>query len=105
MTTLSTCLEKARDDGYTLDFEIRAAGLCVSGQNKCFSPQDVKIDNFYRFEGDSDPGDNIILYLIKTTDGTKGTVSDAYGTYADPKLSSFMQEVEDINKKVNQNKT
>jgi hypothetical protein len=105
MTTLSVCLEKAREDGYSAEFECREKGLCVSGQDKCYLPQQVQVDNYYRFEGISDPADSVILYLVKTEDGTKGTISDAYGTYADPKLGAFMQEVEEISKKVNQNKS
>jgi hypothetical protein len=47
----------------------------------------------------SDPDDNAILYVIKTSDDTKGTLIDGYGVYMDPKLSAFMKEVENIQKK------
>jgi len=103
MTTLSACLAKAKQDGFTADFEFRGGNLCVPGTDKCYSPEQVNIENFYRFEGESDPGDNVILYIIKTSDGTKGTLSDAYGTYADARLSAFMQEVDDIKKRVKTN--
>jgi hypothetical protein len=46
----------------------------------------------------SDPEDSSILYLIEASDGKKGTLIDAYGTYADAKLSDFIREVEDIQK-------
>jgi hypothetical protein len=52
-----------------------------------------------RFEGASDPADNTILYVIETNDGIKGTLVDAYGSYADPKVTTFMEEVAEINKK------
>jgi hypothetical protein len=44
-----------------------------------------------------------ILYAIETSDGTKGTLVDAYGLYADEQTGSFMKEVE-IHKKVIQGK-
>ena len=65
---------------------------------KKYSPDKVEIVNFFRFEGASDPADNAILYAIKTKDGTKGTLTDAYGPYADPHISKFMKQVEDISK-------
>ena len=40
------------------------------------------------------------LYVIETDDGTKGTLVDAYGTYADAQVHKFMQQVEGIQKKV-----
>ena len=59
--------------------------------------------NFYRFEGESDPDDNAILYIIETNDGTKGTLVDAYGVYNDSRVSQFMKAVETIQKKVVKN--
>ena len=59
--------------------------------------------NFFRFEGESDPDDNAILYVIETNDGTKGTLIDAYGVYNDAKVTQFMKEVESIHKKVVKN--
>jgi hypothetical protein len=44
--------------------------------------------------------DNAILYLVETNDNVKGTLIDSYGAYADAKLSKFIREVEDIQKKI-----
>jgi hypothetical protein len=49
------------------------------------------IDKFYRFEGDSNPDDNAIIFAISSKDGWKGTLLDAYGVYADS-LSNEMIE-------------
>ena len=40
-----------------------------------------------------------ILYAIETTDGAKGTLSDAYGNYSDDDTGAFMKQVE-IEKKL-----
>ena len=37
----------------------------------------------YRFEGDSSPDDNSVLYAIESKGGIKGVLVDAYGTYAE----------------------
>ena len=55
--------------------------------------------DFFRFEGQSDPADSAIMYVIETTDGLKGILIDAYGAYADEHVNKFMAEVEEINKK------
>ena len=100
MKTMASCINKLVLDGYTEDFKVSERGLLSLQKEKLYSPEEVNIVNFYRFEGPSDPGDNSILYVIETTDGSKGTLTDAYGPYADQLVSKFIDQVEGIHKKV-----
>lgn len=100
MRTLADCINKAVLQGYTDSFKVTKQGMQSTGSEKFFKPEEVSVINFYRFEGESDPADNSILYVIETSDGLKGTLVDAYGPYADEAVNKFMKEVEDINKKV-----
>ncbi len=99
MKTLADCLNKMVKDGYTEDFKVSENGMLSLQHEKLYHPEDVHIKNFFRFEGASDPADNSILYAIETNDGIKGTLTDAYGPYADPQVTKFMEEVADIGKK------
>ncbi len=99
MNTLTSCVNKVVKDGYIDSFKVGTEGLFSYKTEKFYSPDQVKVINFYRFEGQSDPADNSILYVIETTDGLKGTLIDAYGPYSDAKVTAFMNAVEDINKK------
>jgi hypothetical protein len=103
MKSLTMCLKRMVNEGYTEDFKITNEGLEDSQQHKHYHPEQIEIVNFFRFEGESDPDDNAILYVIETADGTKGTLVDAYGTYHDEKISQFMQEVDKIQKKIIKN--
>ena len=87
------------DDGYKEDFAIEDERLKCLSTEKLYSPADITIINFFRFEGQNDPDDSSIMYVIETNDGKKGTVIDAYGAYADPDISAFITEVEVIQKK------
>ena len=99
MKTLSKVMAKLTQDGYAENFIIEEESLKIAGAEKKYGPQEVKIANFYRFEGESDPADTSILYAIETADGNRGTLVDAYGLYADDETGEFMKEVE-IHKKV-----
>lgn len=100
MTDLDKCLNFLEEKGYTDQFRVEKKDLVsLKESKKKYKPKDVKAVNFYRFEGISDPDDMSILYAIETTDGTKGTLIDAYGRYSDEATGEFMQEV-DISKKV-----
>jgi hypothetical protein len=100
MKTLASCINKLVLDGYTANFQVTEDGLFSIEKNKYYKPHDVHIVNFFRFEGASDPADSAILYAIELGDGTKGTLTDAYGPYADLQVEKFVKQVEDINKKM-----
>jgi hypothetical protein len=101
MTDLDKCHKKMEEKGYTDQFQAAEAGGLKSVDNdKVYSPAEVKVVDFFRFEGISDPDDTSILYVIETADGRKGTLVDAYGLYADDNIGEFMKAVEDIQKKV-----
>lgn len=105
MNSLSMVMSKAVKNGYTEQFKVGSRGFHTAEEgSKTYAPEEISVINFYRFEGESDPGDNSILYVVETADGKKGTLVDAYGPYADPKVTAFMQQVEDIQKKVDKKK-
>ena len=99
MKSLATCLNKVFDDGYTTDFKVTDQGLFSIQNEKVYQPEEINVVNFFRFEGTSNPDDEAVLYVIETADGTKGTLTDAYGVYMDPQVAAFMQRVEHIKKK------
>jgi hypothetical protein len=100
MNTLTACVNKMTRNGYTDNLTINKQGLFSIEKNKTYSPEDIKVIDFYRFEGQSDPADNAIMYVIETDDGVKGMIVDAYGHYADDSVARFMKHVEEINKNV-----
>ena len=99
MNTLSERITKAVQNGYTDNLKVTKQGLYSTEKDKTYPPAEVQIIDFYRFEGQSDPADNAIMYVIETKDGVKGTLIDAYGAYADENVNKFITEVEEINKK------
>lgn len=99
MKSLASCLAKIVADGYSQDFQITSDGLQAVQRNRYYKPGEIRVINFFRFEGESDPDDNAILYVIEATDGTKGTLVDSYGTYSDPGIADFMENV-NIQKKM-----
>jgi hypothetical protein len=99
MKTLTSCHAKLMKEGFTIDFKAAEDGIMALQLEKLYKPSDIKLVNFYRFEGASDPADNSILYAIETHDGTLGTLVDAYGPYADARVDKFMKEVETLHKK------
>ncbi|MEP6596421.1 MAG: hypothetical protein ABJA71_10775 [Ginsengibacter sp.] len=82
MSTVSTVLEKLRIKKRDKEFRMTLEGF-TAGTGKCYKPEDLKIIRTYRFEGESDPSDSSIIYVIEAKDGLIGYSMDAYGVYSD----------------------
>ena len=84
--TLALCLQKMIADGYVNDFCFADDGLVLQQTKKTYKPTELKVINVLKFEGNEEPGDNAVLYIIETNDGMKGTLVDALGIYGDKKI-------------------
>ncbi|HEY5392119.1 MAG TPA: hypothetical protein VIJ57_08385 [Hanamia sp.] len=93
MKTLVSVLGHLTSLGFETQFKATEQGLSSLKTQKIFQSDEIEVVHFYRFEGESDPDDNAILYAIVTNDGEKGTLVDAYGIYSDTNITNFMQSV------------
>lgn len=82
MTTVTSVLEKLRIKKQDNEFKLEPEGFTI-GNGKFYKPEDLKIIKVYRFEGESDPSDSNIIYIIEAKDGLIGYNMDAYGVYSD----------------------
>lgn len=81
MTTVSGVIEKLRLRKQDNEFRFTEKGF-TTGTEKYYQPEDLTIIRTYRFEGESDPSDSSIIYLIEANDGKIGYSLDAYGAYS-----------------------
>lgn len=83
MTTYSQVLNKLPSKGYGKELNISRAGAKFDESEELLQPEQLKIVKTYRFEGESDPSDMAVIYLLHSDTGEQGFVLNAYGTYAD----------------------
>lgn len=81
MNTVTSIMEKLRIKKHDKEWQITPEGFSA-GTGKIYQPEDLKIIRTYRFEGESDPGENVIIYIIEANDGMIGYSMDAYGAYS-----------------------
>ncbi|MBO9631545.1 MAG: phosphoribosylpyrophosphate synthetase [Chitinophagaceae bacterium] len=80
--SLVDALSDLKERGYDADFATQTVCLYCGDLDLRLDPEDFHVDEFYRFEGDSNPDDSSVLYAITSATGVKGTLVDAYGAYA-----------------------
>jgi len=67
--------------GYEADFEAHPLGLYSEDLDLRLDPEEFKIDETYRFNGNSGPDDNSYVFAISSASGVKGTMVDETGTF------------------------
>ncbi len=95
LTTLSEVMEALAKKGIDKEFALTKNGFQL-GDSRFYSPQDLIIIKTYRFEGENDPGDSSILYLIKTVDELIGYNIDSYGVYSEHENGDFNNFIRQI---------
>ena len=92
--TVTEAISDLRKRGFTLDFNLAFDKLICEANGACLLPYDFEITEMYRFEGDSNPSDEDVVYAIESKTGEKkGIYSGAFGTYADEVSSEMIQKL------------
>ena len=82
--TVSEAVNDLSKRGYRDNLRLGSDCLHCDDKALQLSPKEFRIDEVYRFEGITDPGDESIVYAIAANNGSvKGTLVNAYGAYAD----------------------
>ena len=90
MTTLTRVLEKLREKGFDDEFRMTDHGKMQSPlTGKLYNPEDLTIIKTYRFEGESDPSDSSVIYVLEDGEAKKGYVLDAFGAYSNHEGDGF----------------
>lgn len=79
--TVTEAINSFRDQGFTIDFNLDEN--CLSCANGKFEAEEFEIVSVYRYEGNSDPADESVVYAIESNNGTKGILVMGYGASAD----------------------
>ena len=78
----SKAIEDLKSRGYTEDFNLK--DNCIICNTAKFNADEFDIKEVYRFEGDSDPGDESIVLGIESKNGLKGVLVNGYGYSSEP---------------------
>ncbi len=81
-STLTEAISDLKKSGFTEDLNLCEEGIENKKLKRIHCSKDFNVVKYYRFEGMSNPADNMVPYVIETSDGDKGLLIDAYGAYS-----------------------
>jgi len=79
--TVSEAVSGLKQRGYGIDFNLKAD--CLHCEPLTLKAADFEITEFYRFEGESDPADEAVVYAITSRKGDKGVLVTGFGISAE----------------------
>ena len=83
---------KAR--GYTVNFNIAFDKLMCTDNKICLNPNEFEIVEVHRFEGETNPADEDVVYAVESIDGSiKGVITSAFGMYADSASTDMLKKL------------
>lgn len=87
-------LNGLKKQGYVEDFNLKEDCIeCRSNGFKMFH-NEFEVDKFFRFDNDTDPADQSILYAISSPKNElKGVLVNSYGIYSDPVADEMMEKL------------
>lgn len=94
--TVSEAVNDLQKRGYNTNFSLLTGKECLicNHTSLTLSPEEFQIDEIYRFEGMTDPGDEMIVIAISSIKHqVKGVVVNGFGTYADGLTSKITQAI------------
>lgn len=74
--SISVALEELRKKGFTIDYNL-------ASRPDNFDPEHYSIVDIYRYEGNTDPADEAVVYAIESSNGDKGVLVSGYGSSSD----------------------
>ena len=89
--TVSEAVNGLKKRGFTLDFNLKENCIICHGDK--FDINDFEIVEFHRFEGNTDPSDEAVVYAIQSISGMKGVLVNGYGISADTMSSDMAKKL------------
>ena len=81
--TVAEAVNGLKQRGYTIDFNLEADQICCKEAPLALKPPEFEITEVYRFEGNSDPADEAVVFAIESKHGQKGVLVNGFGPSAD----------------------
>jgi hypothetical protein len=81
--TVTQAVSGLKQRGYAIDFNIDKESIACKENGIRLAPAEFEISEIHRFEGNSDPADEAIVYAIESKHGHKGILVNGFGVSAD----------------------
>lgn len=85
-TTVLEALKDLKEKGFTYDFNIHQDDIKAN-------PHKFEVKHVYRYEGDTDPSEEAVVYGIVSSSGEKGVFVSGFSANSDNDAAIFLEKI------------
>ncbi|AOW10223.1 hypothetical protein [Flavobacterium gilvum] len=85
-TTVLEALNDLKEKGFHYDFNLNHEAITAN-------PNDYAVEHIYRYEGDSDPDEESVVYGIISITGKKGVFVAGFSANSDAEASQILEKL------------
>lgn len=85
-TTVLEALDDLKDKGFHHDFNLHYEAIKTN-------PDDYYVEHVYRYEGDSDPDEESVVYGIISNSGKKGVFVSGFSANSDDEAAKIIEKL------------
>jgi hypothetical protein len=94
LESLAAAIERLEARGFVHSLRAGAGALRVVGGGERHAPEDLRIDEIVRFEGDTDPAEELVLFALSAPDGSPlGTYAALFGPATPPEDAEVVRRL------------
>ncbi len=84
--TVSEALAELKEKGFTYDFNLNEKDITTN-------PHNYEVEHVYRYEGDSSPDDEAVVYGIKSSSDQKGVFVAGFSANSDSDAARVLERL------------
>ena len=85
-TTVLEALEYLKEKGFDHDFNLHTEAIKIN-------PDEFSVEHVYRYEGDSDPDEESVVYGIISISGKKGVFVSGFSANSDDEAAKILEKL------------
>ena len=94
LESLAQAIERLERRGFRHSLRARCGELRAVDSGESFVPEDLEIDEIVRFEGETDPAEEVALFALRGPDGAPlGTYASMYGPATPPEDAAVVRRL------------
>ncbi|MEO6834103.1 MAG: hypothetical protein ABI378_15510 [Chitinophagaceae bacterium] len=100
LNRISVSIKNLVNNGFTEQFTATPRGLYALRNCRYYRPEQIKIRLILKQNTDSKNDQNVLAYILESSDGVRGIMIDYFDKKPNPLMAKFITQTEEVQRKL-----